>query len=98
MTNQERHKFEATILSGKQMKDGQSLFNYEVETIFNSHALRKDIGYTTVSASFMAVKDHPELIRVSTRYWRGENEVNAVYPIQEARDFYARLLKAGFEK
>lgn len=48
-----------------------------------------------VAVSFATVKGHPEWVRVRSTNWRCEDEPNGVFAVEDARDFYKRLLRAG---
>jgi len=51
-----------------------------------------------ISVSFGTVKGHPEMIRVRSSNYRAEDEPNGLYATEDARRFYAQLLKAGFRR
>ena len=51
-------------------------------------------GYR-VSVTFSKYKDHPEYIRIRSTNWRCEDEPSGIFRIEDAREFYIKLKKAG---
>ena len=104
--NERRAAFEAEHAAEWAIKD----FARGTKTVANPFNVKATGDYITLeyptpkgtlghhkAVYFRTVINHPEMMRVSSSNYRAEDEANGVYDVQDARNFYRALLKAGFE-
>lgn len=76
---------------------GNSL-QYTVDDSRPGYTLRFPGEGYLVQVSFHHVEGHPELMRVRSTNWRAEDEPNGVYKVEDCRQFWAELRRAGLEE
>ena len=54
-------------------------------------------GPYLVAVTFYRVEERPDLMRVRSTNWRTQDEPNGIFRIEDCREFYRRLRRAGFE-
>ena len=62
----------------------------------DTHVLHFPNGAHHLGATFQELKGAPEVVRVRTSNWRFEDEVDAVFTREEAREMYRKLVRVGF--
>ena len=55
-------------------------------------------GPYLVAVTFYRVDGRPDLMRVRSTNWRTQDEPNGIFRIEDCREFYRRLRKAGFSR
>jgi hypothetical protein len=53
-------------------------------------------GPYLVAVTFYRVDGRPDLMRVRSTNWRPQDEPNGIFRIEDCREFYRRLRRAGF--
>lgn len=54
-------------------------------------------GPYLVAVTFYRVEERPDLMRVRSTNWRTQDEPTGIFRIEDCREFYRRLRRAGFE-
>jgi hypothetical protein len=53
-------------------------------------------GPYLVAVTFYRVEGRPDLMRVRSTNWRAQDEPNGIFRIEDCREFYRLLRRAGF--
>lgn len=53
-------------------------------------------GPYLVAVTFYRVEGRADLMRVRSTNWRAQDEPNGIFRIEDCREFYRRLRRAGF--
>jgi hypothetical protein len=69
---------------------------HEVRTIEHEFFRLTFPGPYLVAVTFYRVDGRPDLMRVRSSNWRTQDEPNGIFRIEDCREFYRRLRRAGF--